>query len=273
MTIGEKISILRKARGYSQEQLGLSLSNSDSGVSRQSVSEWENNRSEPKLENIKALAKLLDVSFDALLDEELDLNDPETLSKVISKTTSYRGNRTGYSIRYFIYEYESFCKKFLRSIIIGVISILLIVVGAIMISLSSNTNDFLFIAGIYILIFSGAALISVMILIVINLGEWLRSKDGRQIALLDYRELTIYPRKNDYSNRAIFLPILKITKIQKLVDDVKHCDVEVVIEENEQNRTYVLRNVNNPDRLITVFNNAKSFVIERKKENKELNSN
>lgn len=273
MTIGEKISILRKARGYSQEQLGLSLSNSDAGVSRQSVSEWENGRSEPKLENIKALAKLLDVSFDALLDEELDLNDPETLSKVISKTSSSRGHRTEYSIRYFIYEYESFCKKFLKSIIIGAISILLIIPGAILTSLSSGEINALFTTGICVLIVSGAALLTVVVLIIINLGEWLKSKDGRQIALLDYRELTIYPIKNDYSNRAIFLPILKITKIKKLADDIKHCDVEIIVEENDQTRTYVLRNVNNPDRLITVFNDAKSFVIERKKENKESNSN
>lgn len=83
MTLGEKITILRKARGFSQEQLGLSLASKDNGVSRQTVSDWENGRTEPKLDNIRALADLLNVSFDALLDEKLDLNNPECLSAVL----------------------------------------------------------------------------------------------------------------------------------------------------------------------------------------------
>ena len=69
MKLFEKIRILRKARGLSQEQLGYSLSrvNKD-GISRQTISDWENGNFEPKLENIRDLAEVLDVSFDVLLD-------------------------------------------------------------------------------------------------------------------------------------------------------------------------------------------------------------
>ena len=86
MTLAEKIHILRKARGLSQEDLGLSLSTKDNGVSRQTVSDWENGKSEPKLDNIRALAELLNVSYDVLLDEELDLNNQEYLSQVLNGT-------------------------------------------------------------------------------------------------------------------------------------------------------------------------------------------
>ncbi|MCM1395833.1 MAG: helix-turn-helix domain-containing protein, partial [Corallococcus sp.] len=64
MELSDKIRILRKARGYSQEGLGYNLSRvSKDGISRQSVSDWENGKSEPKLDNIRDLASVLDVSF------------------------------------------------------------------------------------------------------------------------------------------------------------------------------------------------------------------
>ena len=86
MKLFEKIRILRKARGLSQEQLGYSLSrvNKD-GVSRQTISDWENGNFEPKLDNIRDLAEVFDVSFDALLDESIDLNDEKVLEAVLNK--------------------------------------------------------------------------------------------------------------------------------------------------------------------------------------------
>ena len=43
MKLSDKIRIIRKARGLSQEALGDSLSRvSENGISRQSVSDWEN---------------------------------------------------------------------------------------------------------------------------------------------------------------------------------------------------------------------------------------
>ena len=86
MKLFDKIRILRKARGLSQEQLGYSLSrvNKD-GISRQTVSDWENGKFEPKLENIRDLAEVFDVSFDTLLDESVDLDDPAVLKAVLNK--------------------------------------------------------------------------------------------------------------------------------------------------------------------------------------------
>lgn len=86
MKLFDKIRILRKARGLSQEQLGYSLSrvNKD-GISRQTVSDWENGKFEPKLENIRDLAEVFNVSFDTLLDESVDLDDPAVLKAVLNK--------------------------------------------------------------------------------------------------------------------------------------------------------------------------------------------
>ena len=86
MKLFDKIRILRKARGLSQEQLGYSLSrvNKD-GISRQTISDWENGKFEPKLENIRDLADIFDVSFDTLLDESIDLDDEEVLDRVLNR--------------------------------------------------------------------------------------------------------------------------------------------------------------------------------------------
>ena len=85
MKLFDKIRILRKARGLSQEQLGYSLSrvNKD-GISRQTISDWENGNFEPKLENVRDLAQVLDVSFDVLLDESVDLNDEKVLNDILN---------------------------------------------------------------------------------------------------------------------------------------------------------------------------------------------
>ena len=86
MKLFDKIRILRKARGLSQEQLGYSLSrvNKD-GISRQTVSDWENGKFEPKLENIRDLAEVFNVSFDTLLDESVNLEDQAVLKAVLNK--------------------------------------------------------------------------------------------------------------------------------------------------------------------------------------------
>lgn len=70
MDIGKKIITLRQRRGLSQNELREKL-----GVSRQTISKWENGQVLPDAYNLKALAKILDISVDALLsDEELNID-------------------------------------------------------------------------------------------------------------------------------------------------------------------------------------------------------
>lgn len=62
MTTGDRIRELRKACGMSQERLAEQLE-----VSRQTVSEWELNRSLPKVEKWIAMEALFGVSLDELI--------------------------------------------------------------------------------------------------------------------------------------------------------------------------------------------------------------
>lgn len=62
MTIGEKILKMRKARGWSQEELAERV-----GVSRQAVSRWEADSAKPDADRIIAICDLFGVSADYLL--------------------------------------------------------------------------------------------------------------------------------------------------------------------------------------------------------------
>lgn len=62
MTFGEKLQALRKARGWSQEELATQIN-----VSRQALSKWESGASVPDTENVVALSRLFGVSTDYLL--------------------------------------------------------------------------------------------------------------------------------------------------------------------------------------------------------------
>ncbi len=65
MTFGEKLKEARKKAGLSQEQFAEKMS-----VSRSAVAKWESDKGLPDVNNLKVMAKLLDVSVDYLLDED-----------------------------------------------------------------------------------------------------------------------------------------------------------------------------------------------------------
>ncbi len=80
MTLGEKIKEARKQCGLSQEQLAEKMA-----VSRSAVAKWEANNGLPDVDNLKALAQLLNVSVDNLLDDgevidEVVMREPYNLS-------------------------------------------------------------------------------------------------------------------------------------------------------------------------------------------------
>ena len=65
MIMAEKITMLRKRSGWSQEELAEKL-----GVSRQAVSKWESGASLPDLDRMVKMSQLFCVSTDDLLKEE-----------------------------------------------------------------------------------------------------------------------------------------------------------------------------------------------------------
>lgn len=60
--LGRRVQQLRKAKGFSQEELADRV-----GVSRQAVSKWESGQTGPDLERLLALSEQLDASTDYLL--------------------------------------------------------------------------------------------------------------------------------------------------------------------------------------------------------------
>lgn len=64
MTFGEKLKEARKEAGFSQEQLAEKMI-----VSRSAVAKWESDKGMPDVNNRKAMAQLLNISVDYLLDD------------------------------------------------------------------------------------------------------------------------------------------------------------------------------------------------------------
>ena len=74
MTLGEKLSKLRKENNYTQEQLADIL-----GVSRQAISKWESNVTYPETEKLIRMSRLFGCTTDyLLLDEEDTLIDEKS---------------------------------------------------------------------------------------------------------------------------------------------------------------------------------------------------
>lgn len=61
--LGDKLKSLRKKANLSQEELADQL-----GVTRQSISLWENDQSSPSIENIIAISRIFEISIDELVD-------------------------------------------------------------------------------------------------------------------------------------------------------------------------------------------------------------
>lgn len=62
MNLSEKIMLLRKKQGWSQEELANRLN-----ISRQSISKWESGQSQPDIDKIILLSQLFQVTTDYLL--------------------------------------------------------------------------------------------------------------------------------------------------------------------------------------------------------------
>lgn len=85
MTLAEKIFTLRKKNGLSQDELAGEL-----GVTRQAVYKWESGIASPEIDKLKSLSKLFNVSFDYLLNDEIDkYNDKEKIDST-AKKPAYR---------------------------------------------------------------------------------------------------------------------------------------------------------------------------------------
>lgn len=69
MKLEEKLQLLRKQKGYSQEQLADKL-----GIARQTISKWENGQAIPELPGLICLSELYGVTIDRIVKEDDECN-------------------------------------------------------------------------------------------------------------------------------------------------------------------------------------------------------
>ena len=75
MKLSDKIQTLRKAKGYSQEELAAIC-----GVSRQSISKWEADIALPEIEKIMILSDTFQVTTDVLLHDDLEISGAKKMN-------------------------------------------------------------------------------------------------------------------------------------------------------------------------------------------------
>lgn len=92
MTFGDQLSKARKEKEFTQEELAEKLN-----LSRQTILRWEKNQVFPDISNLKAVAQVLDVSFDYLLGED-------KINKVPSSKLNLIDVLVGKEARLVIYE-------------------------------------------------------------------------------------------------------------------------------------------------------------------------
>lgn len=87
MTMGKKIQKLRKAKGWTQEDLASQIC-----ISRQALSKWEQDAVIPDTENVVQISKIFGVSTDYLLndDYESDADIPAVTTSSANLTNRFR---------------------------------------------------------------------------------------------------------------------------------------------------------------------------------------
>ena len=100
MHIGSKLAAARKAQNLTQEQLAERL-----GVSRQAVSRWESNTSYPETDKIVRMARILGVSCDYLLREDITEDTasplpPEPATRLLRQAVGRRVKLDFYELEY-----------------------------------------------------------------------------------------------------------------------------------------------------------------------------
>ncbi len=92
MTFAERLMALRRAKGWSQEELGEKL-----GVTRQTVSKWELGSTTPEMEKLSAMGGLFGVSLDELVNgkqEQTPAEKPLSVEKKKRFHYEYKSART-----------------------------------------------------------------------------------------------------------------------------------------------------------------------------------
>lgn len=250
MKFSDKIRIIRKARGFSQEGLGEKLSRtSEYGISRQSISDWENGKTEPKLENIRDLADVLQVSFDALLDESVDLNDSAVLTRVLQNSQMKEKTKVDSSFRYVLYANNLSVRSFICCIIFACSFLLSGLFFGLATGFDINSlNIIAFICAVISLGILPSAII-----------ETIRALRGKVCCYMgELNQSHLILKTYQAAENTLVIPIEKIVKME-LGENQRKRHGEVVISIEGRNRPVTLIDVMNPKKVIAAYEQISSY--------------
>lgn len=83
MEIGSKLKKARTEKRFTQEQTAAAL-----GVSRQTISNWENDKSYPDIISVIKMSEIYSISLDHLLKEDTSMNQKQTYMEYLEETTN-----------------------------------------------------------------------------------------------------------------------------------------------------------------------------------------
>lgn len=114
MNFAEKLIILRRKQGMSQEQLADRL-----GVTRQSVSKWESGASVPELAKLVAISEMFEVSMDYLVKDYIE---DVTYGQAVPEKQTFRETDTAVlekklsNLEKYFWEYKYVSKKTIKGV-------------------------------------------------------------------------------------------------------------------------------------------------------------
>ena len=252
MNLSTKIAIIRKARRFSQEDLGDKI-----GVSRQTVSSWEKGDYEPTLDSIRAIAQVLDVSFDTLLDDSIDLKDEQTLNRALKHLDEGTKEKINGSFRYRIREYTVKRSDYVRVIIYFSIVALLaiaVTVNAFFIN-GFNVNAIVEYALGLMLVF----MISVISLPISRIKYIAAGGRNYSFGTLSQTHFVIIGWSDTKFDRTVYIPVSEIESME-LAKDANKKHGRVVVRIKERNKPVVTNDIVEPQKLIDIFNNLETFI-------------
>ena len=87
MTFKEKLVILRKSKGLTQDEFASAV-----GVSRQAVYKWESGQSYPEVPKLLEIKALYGISLDNLFDDSYEIAAPEKKKRAAKKEIASEKN-------------------------------------------------------------------------------------------------------------------------------------------------------------------------------------
>ena len=252
MNLSEKISIIRKARKYTQEEMGNKI-----GVSRQTVSDWEKGKFEPTLDSIRAIAEVLNVSYDTLLNEKVDLNDKVQLNVALKNLDNETKGKVNNSFRYRIREYtitkKDYIKVILHFVLIAVFSI-----ATIICSLITNDIDGMF----FIDLTLGTIALCFLSTLAIPINDIKRIRAGGynySFGTLSQTHLVIIGWSDSKFDRTVYIPVSEIESME-LNKDATSRHGTVVVKIKGRNKPLITNDIVEPQKLIDIFNNLETII-------------